>query len=62
MKLRLCVGTEISRHMHGARAYAVSVTPVTPINPSFGMQWVLGSDAAKAAKVRPLGLAGGSTG
>ena len=61
MKLRLCVGTEISRHMHGARAYA-SVTSGTPINPSFGMQWVLGTDAAKAAKVRPLGLAGGTTG
>lgn len=58
MKLRLCVETEISRHMHGARAYAAS-NPIA--NTSFGMQW-LGTDAVKAAKVRSLGLAGGTTG
>jgi hypothetical protein len=59
LKQRLCVETEIRRHVHGARPYAGSTMPFAT---SFGMQWGLSKYAANAAKVRPLGLAGGATG
>jgi hypothetical protein len=57
--MRICVETDIRRHVADARPYAGCVTP---FGTSSAMQWSLkDAGTTNGAKVRPLGL-GGSTG
>jgi hypothetical protein len=57
--MRICVETEIRRHVTDARPYAGSVKP---FGTSSAMQWSLThAGTTNGAKVRPLGLEG-STG
>lgn len=56
--MRICVGTEIRRHVGLARPYAGSGMP---FGTTSAKQWSLTAGATNGVKVRPLGL-GGSTG